>query len=575
MEFSFPAHVTLLDRFLDRRQDIVEEIERRLLNVQGKDVARAGDRRNIGQILSSCFFDLSLPHDLGQLKDELFTVHRADGFDPVQLDGGIHDFDPPHVVTMAYAYWTNSRWPGRNVRLRYAQTIYGAVILRHLEHLSLRIWDAEKCASSALQDIQRLLDRLNSMPGAFVRTATWLLQTAQGPLTRQLKPYFAVAERIAGSFEQHEELEIHRAGALLAGGHLRSQLCYRARESQRPVDDPDVRSVTRNSNSMDVALLIRDLVPLLEAYERACAAGYNDDRRRLSDAILQGLSADPELLLTRLDVVGPATMIEDVFIEDKDGRATYTAFGSSHLCALSRYRSLINALAMPLKEDASRLDPSHTTYSPFGIVYGFCSDILSNMAVGQLLSQDTSGLTLEDMFSSDGSLESKLSKAREWEALPRHRAARARFEHSKAWATDVFARLTSALDARATHDGLPNASGLHSARLCVIEEGHAAQAGRGVGERPQTIRAQEHCVMSDLKRALATGSTAFPRSQILSDRKEGRFLASVESGGKWFAVSKVLLTACVCQGQDAVITDVPASVVEVLRLTCQELLEIV
>jgi len=41
MEFSFPAHVTLLDRFLDRRQDIVEEIERRLLNVQGKDVARA------------------------------------------------------------------------------------------------------------------------------------------------------------------------------------------------------------------------------------------------------------------------------------------------------------------------------------------------------------------------------------------------------------------------------------------------------------------------------------------------------------------------------------------------------
>ena len=81
--------------------------------------------------------------------------------------------------------------------------------------------------------------------------------------------------------------------------------------------------------------------------------------------------------------------------------------------------------------------------------------------------------------------------------------------------------------------------------------------------------------MSDLKRALATGSTAFPRSQILSDRKEGRFLASVESGGKWFAVSKVLLTACVCQGQDAVITDVPASVVEVLRLTCQELLEIV
>jgi len=55
-------------------------------------------------------------------------------------------------------------------------------------------------------------------------------------------------------------------------------------------------------------------------------------------------------------------------------------------------------------------------------------------------------------------------------------------------------------------------------------------------------------------------------------RKEGRFLGSAEVSDKWFGVSKTLLTACICQDQDAVVTDVPGAVVEVLRLTCPELL---
>jgi hypothetical protein len=131
----------------------------------------------------------------------------------------------------------------------------------------------------------------------------------------------------------------------------------------------------------------------------------------------------------------------------------------------------------------------------------------------------------------------------------------------------------TALDARAVNGDSPNASGLHRARLFVLQEGQSEDALRHLVNDDQMIRAQEHCVTSDLKRALATGSTAFPRSQIQSDRKEGRFLASVESDGKWFAVSKVLLTASVCRGKDALITDVPASAIEVLRLTCPEFLE--
>jgi hypothetical protein len=196
------------------------------------------------------------------------------------------------------------------------------------------------------------------------------------------------------------------------------------------------------------------------------------------------------------------------------------------------------------------------------------------MAIARLSSQDIFALSLEDMFSSVGALESKLAQAQQWEGLRRHAVDRALFEYSAEWASEIFSRLVTALDRRAMDGDSPNASGVRSARLFVAPEGQRDDSVQGLAGRPELVAAQEHCITSDLKRALATGSTAFPRSQILSDRKEGRFLASVEAKGKWFAVSKVLLTTSLCEGKDALITDVPAAVVEVLRLTCPELLEI-
>lgn len=69
------------------------------------------------------------------------------------------------------------------------------------------------------------------------------------------------------------------------------------------------------------------------------------------------------------------------------------------------------------------------------------------------------------------------------------------------------------------------------------------------------VNAQEHVVTSDVQRAMKTGATAFPRSHFLADRQEGRCLASVD--GKWFGLSKVVLTACLARGLDAVIAGVP------------------
>jgi hypothetical protein len=68
--------------------------------------------------------------------------------------------------------------------------------------------------------------------------------------------------------------------------------------------------------------------------------------------------------------------------------------------------------------------------------------------------------------------------------------------------------------------------------------------------------------------------TGVPRKHLLADRNEGRFLASVECEGKWFGISKVILSVITSQGQDALVTDVPAAAIEVLRLTCPELVRI-
>ena len=448
----------------------------------------------------------------------------------------------------------------------------------------MRMWDdGNDRAGDRLQAIQNLLDRLNAPAGqqAFVRDVRWLVQTAQGPLTKHLEPYFRIATHISESFTEPVRLGLHASGAKLAGGHLRSQLRYRAIENNQQIDGPVNLAIARNSNSMDVALLIRDLVALLKAYETACDAGDADARLEMADAILQGLSADPELLLIRLDLLGPCTMIEDLFVErGDDGRVRYTPLGQAHLAILDQYRELIGRLAEFLKIDATTLAPQLETYSPYGISYGFAADLLSNIALDTLLSGARSNVTFEDMFSSRGSrdiLDAKLARAQAWSKLPKREGERDHFYHSAEFAAQSFARLIAALDARVLSKADLNASNYPDARLYVVAESEPADAQRADALEEAALpagiaRAEEYCYTSDLNRALSGGTTAVPKDQMLIDRNEGRYLASAESGGEWFAVSKVILTLFLSQGKNALISGVPQQVIEVLRLTCPGLI---
>ena len=176
----------------------------------------------------------------------------------------------------------------------------------------------------------------------FVRDARWLFPLAQSPTTDELHGYFVVAERIAETLPEQDRIEICKASVRMAGGHLRSQLRHVSTQKGVSIDERGLVLSTRRSNALDVATLMQGLVPLLAAYERAVISGDGEKRIELADAICQGISPDPELFLNRLDLLGPYSMIEHLFIAtDREGHVGYTPMGQRHLRLLQEYAALI------------------------------------------------------------------------------------------------------------------------------------------------------------------------------------------------------------------------------------------
>src|SRR5690606_19464385 len=139
--------------------------------------------------------------------------------------------DAGEMMARAFLYWQQTRWPGNEVRRRYAHGLFNLYLLRALELLSMRIWDeGPDGAAPRLALVQQLLDELwRTSPAdqpVLVRDARWLIPIAQSPTTSELHGYFDVAAQLATSLTEEDRLEVHRATIALAGGHLRSQLRY-------------------------------------------------------------------------------------------------------------------------------------------------------------------------------------------------------------------------------------------------------------------------------------------------------------------------------------------------------------
>ena len=437
----------------------------------------------------------------------------------------------------------------------------------------MRLWDAgSSSAGDRLSQVQGVLDQLWTITPAdqpvLVRDARWLIQMAQSPATDELGAYFEVAENIAETLSEEDRIEIHKAGVRMAAGHLRSQIRYYSMKKAVALDEQSLVLSTRNSNALDFALLIQDLVPLLEAYEHAWHSEDGQKRLELADAICQGISPDPELFLNRVELLGAYSMIEHLFITtDRDGHAVYTPMGRRHVQLLQEYEARIGRLSKPLYDDCPHFRPVAGAYSPYGVLYGFSSDLMEHMALKTLQPDAVTRFSLEDVFVGGDASTDKLAWVSGWRKLPHlTREVEKLFDYPQQFAEDIFDRIEHALRRRVS-DGEANAV-VQTGRLFILP-GDDLQADAKASLIPDLpVR---YIGSSDMQIVAAHKADSRDEPHLLSDRREGKCVLSYRTPGGWVAITKAILTEVLGAGRDVKIVGLPPVAVGVLTLMCPNL----
>jgi hypothetical protein len=575
----FHSHVELLHLFLAHRDEIVDRIQG-LLNAQRKPIQYLQGGPILSRQFGDCFFTLTVTRDQSRLRGQLEEAHWASGFRPRESPGLHNDLvDPADMMVRGFHLWRQTHWPGHSGRVRYAHTLFNLYVIRCLALLSMRLWDAGDAESPSAPD--RVEDRLSQVQGVldllwritpadqpvFVRDARWLIPVAQSPTTDELAGYFEVAKQIAETFSEEDRIEIQKAGVRMAGGHLRSQLRHVSMQKGMSLDENSLVLSTRKSNALDFALLIQGLVPLLEAYEHAWHNGDVQKRLEFAAAICQGISSDPELFLNRLDLLGPYSMIEHLFIAtDREGHAAYTPMGRRHVYLLQEYEARISRLSKPLHDDCPHFRPAYGTYSPYGVLYGFSSNLIEHMAFKAIQPDAVTRFSLEDVFS-DGEAD-KLAWVSGWRKLPHIKAEVAKlFDYPQQFAEDVFARIEHALRRRVS-DSEANTA-VQAGRLFIPSRDDLLSDSK-VSRIPNLP--VQYFQSSDMQIVAAHKAGFYDQMNLLHERLEGEFVLSYKTPGGWVAITKDILTEVLGAGHDVKIVGLPHLAVGVLSLMCPNLI---
>ena len=568
----FQAHVELLQFFLAHRDDIVERIQG-VLNAQRKPLEYLRDGSLLSRHFEDCFY-IGVTQSQSRLRGQLEAAHWASGFRPRELPG-LHNglIDPAEMMIRAFYMWQQTRWPGRNGRVHYAHTLFNLSVIRCLELLSMRVWDDEaSSAGDRLSHVQGVLDQLWTITPAdqpvLVRDARWLIQMAQSPATDDLGAYFDVAEKIAETLSPEDRIEIHKAGVRMTGGHLRSQIRYYSMKKAASLNEQSLVLDTRNTNALDFALLIQELVPLLEAYEYAWQSDDGQRRLELASAICQGISPDPELFLNRVELLGAYSMIEHLFITtDGDGHVVYTPMGQRHVQLLHEYEARIGRVSKPLSDDCPHFRPVAGAYSPYGVLYGFSSDLMEHMALKATQPDAVTHFSLEDVFVDGDANTDKLAWVSGWRQLPHlKRDVEQLFDYPQQFAEDIFDRIEHALRRRVS-GGESNAV-VQTGRLFILGADDR-QADSKVSLIPDLP--VSYIGSSDMEIVATHKADAFDEPRLLSDRREGRCLLSYQTPGGWVAITKTILTEVLGAGRDVKIVGLPPVAVDALKLMCRSL----
>ncbi len=576
-QVPFQANVELLRLFLKHREDIVESIET-VLNAQRKPIGYLQDQSLLSRHFEGCFFERT-PVTASQtlLRGQLEEAHWAGGFRPRQVQDLHNDLiDPAEMMIRGFYCWQQTRWPGRNGRMHYAHTLFNLYVLRCLQFLSMCIWDEDpNSARRRLAEIQGVLDELwRSSPAdqpVIVRDARWLIPLAESLITDELAPYFEVAQQLTETFQEADVLEIQKAHVRMLGGHLTSQIRYHCTKEGVSINEHSVVLRTRTSNALDFALLVQGLVALLNAYDRAVQSGDERMRLDMAGAICQGISADPELFLNRVDLLSAYSMIEHVFIapaaKQEAGHAVYSPLGQRHVQLLKEYRALIDRLIKPLRDDSPRFRPVDGGFSPYGVMFGLPSHLIEHMALKALQHDAETRFSLEDVFLEDAwddrdTSAAKLAWVNGWRKLPHiDREVQRLYDYPQQFAEDIYGRIER--EFRRRDSNAEACDGPRTGRLYIVS-GDDPQTDSKASAIPELPA--RYIVSSDGQIVAAHKAEPYDPTQMLAGRREGHFLVSCQTPGGWIALKKELLTEVLGAGRDARIVGLPLEAAQVLRL---------
>ena len=202
---------------------------------------------------------------------------------------------------------------------------------------------------------------------------------------------------------------------------------------------------------------------------------------------------------------------------------------------IQEYAAALGRVSKPLAEDCPDFRPVAGAYSPYGVLYGFSSDLVEHMAFKTLQPDAVTRYGLEDVFA--GGDAATLAWVNGWRQLPHlSRDVTRQFDYPQQFAEDIFDRIERAL----------------RRRVSDREAEAAPQTGRLVilpGDDPQAHRA-----------------VAYDEASLSSDRREGRCLLSYQTPTGWVAISKTILTDVLGAGHDAEIGGLPPAAAGALRL---------
>jgi len=231
-------------------------------------------------------------------------------------------------------------------------------------------------------------------------------------------------------------------------------------------------------------------------------------------------------------------MLEHLFITtDHDGHAVYTSMGRRHVQLLQEYEARIARVAKALSEDCARFMPLAGAYSPYGVLYGFSSDLIKHMALKTVQPDAENRFSLEDVFAAGDA--GKLAWVNGWRKLPHlTRDMEKRFEYPQRFAEDIFDRIEQALHRRVS------AGEARTGRLFVVET--------GIADLPaQYLRSSDE--------------------RFSTDRREGKFVVSYATPEGRRAITKTFLTEVLGSGRDVTIAGLPPAAAAVLELMCPAL----